>query len=499
MKRSKFSLSHYKLLTGNMGYLIPLTWYEVLPGDTIQQVTSMLVRIQPLNTPVMHPVTLRVHHWFVPNRLVWDDWEEFITGGEDGTATPTHPYKALTTNTEGWLADYLGVPAVGAFGNTINVSALPARAYSLIFNEFYRDQDLTTAHAIDTTDGADTTSWTLQRVAWPKDRFTTARPWQQKGTAITIPMAGSAPVLGIGKHDQTWSTGPQTVYESGQSGSTSFADYQLIDPTTNAQKFYVEEDPSNANYPGIYADLSSATGISIHDLRENLALQRFMENRARYGGRFPEYLMSQFGVRSADARLQRPEYIGGGKSTIAFSEVLSTADSGSYNPGDMLGHGISAMRTRRFRKFFPEHGVFMTLLSAVPKPIYAQGLHKSFSRTTKEDYFQKELQYLGDQEVYNKEIYIKHTTPEGTFGYNRIYDSYRQLPSTIAGEFMSTRDEWHMARIFSSDPALNDTFTNCEPTTRVYQSTATDQMLIMANHSIQARRCMAKQPMPRTF
>lgn len=327
--RSKFSLSHYNLMSMDMGNLYPCGVTEVLPGDTIQHATSMLLRASPLLSPVMHPVHVRVHHWFVPHRLVWDDWEDFITGGSDGLDASTPPTMAFTTAglgqvAEGDLADYMGVP----IGEDCTVSALPFRAYALIWNEHYRDQDLSTELTIDTTGGDDTTTSTdLKPVAWEKDYFTSARPWEQKGAEVTIPLVGDAPVLGIGKDSSSLSTWNATDVTVGESGGTDtvYADHQpTYDGSGNETKFYIEKDPAT-NYPNIRADLSQASSVTVNALREALALQRFEEARARFGSRYVEYLR-YLGVKSSDARLSRPEYLGGGKQTIQFSEVLQTAE-----------------------------------------------------------------------------------------------------------------------------------------------------------------------------
>lgn len=497
MKRNKFSLSHYKIATMDMGELIPLTWFETLPGDSIQQATACLVRCSPLLSPVMHPVRVRIHHWFVPYRLIWEDWEDFITGGDDGDNASTPPYISSGSVSEGTLHDYLGVPPA-TYSPNLEFSALPFRAYNLIYNEHYRDQDLVTELTIDLTDGADTTTDTdIQKVSWEKDYFTTARPWEQKGTGVTIPLVGDAPITGVGKLTQTWATGPRNVYETDGSGTTAYADYVNIDNTGN-NIWSAEEDPNNAGYPNIRADLSAVSGVEINDLRLALAIQRYQEARAQYGSRYVEYLR-YLGVRSSDARLQNPEYLGGGRQTIQFSEVLATADSGSYDVGDMLGHGISAIRSNKYRRFIEEHGLIMTLMSVLPKSIYTQGLHRSFSRTVKEDYYQRELANIGEQEILNKEVYTEHTSPDDGFGYQARYDEFRSMPSSIAGEFRSTLDHWHYGRVFSSDPALNSTFVNAVPTKRVNASSETDCLYILANHSIQSRRMMAKVAKSRTF
>lgn len=493
MKRNKFSLSHYKLLTQDMGELIPLTWYEALPGDSIQQSTSALIRVSPLLSPVMHPVRVRIHHWFVPNRLIWDDWEDFITGGPDGTSVPTHPYKNLTAVTEGSLRDYLGAPVDASYSPSLAVNVLPFRAYALIWNEFYRDQDLETELTVTTTSGVDsTTASTVQNVSWEKDYFTTARTSETKGDEVTIPLTGDAPVKGIGKITQTYSQSG-AAYESDDTRPT-YASAATIDAGAHAdQSFMIEE--GTTGYPNITADLSSVSGVSINDLRLALALQRYQEARSQYGSRYVEYLR-YLGVRSSDARLQNPEYLGGGRQVIQFSEVLSTDGS---NTGDMKGHGIAAIKTNRYRRFFEEHGIVMTLMSVIPKAIYNDSINRAFLRTTKEDYFQKELQHIGEQEITNQEVYPAHATPSGIFGYQNRYDEYRHIPSGIAGEFGSSLDHWHYARIWASDPALNASFVSAVPTKRVNASSGTDCLYVMANHSIQARRMLSARAKGLTF
>ena len=497
MKRYKHNLSNYRITTVDPGKLLPICCYPVLPGDTFQHRVNLFIRTTSLNAPVMHPLLVRVHSFFVPNRLVWDetggsetDFKAFITGGSDGTKTPTHPYYAAGTITASDLMHHIAVP-VGAHSPAVNYNALPLRAYNLIWNEYYRDQDLETELTIDKTDGQDTTSnTTMQSVCWPKDYYTAARPWETKGTAVTIPLGTTADITG---------TGEPTFDYSNQTNQRVFTDAGGRDLQMGATGS--GSDALEWNDPQLQADLSSATGIDVNDLRLYLALQRYQEARAQFGSRYVEYIRYAFnGVRSSDARLQNPEYLGGGRQTLGFGTVFATADSGTYNPGDMLGSGLVAMRTNRYRRFFEEHGWVLTLLSVVPKPVYADATHKEFFKTTKEEYFQKELQHLGDQEITNKEVRSLHATPDGTFGYQRRYDEYRYIPSRVCGDFTgASMDHWHMARMFSSDPALNSTFVSANPTDRIFQSTATDNLLILANNSIQARRVVKRNPMARTF
>lgn len=503
MKRSKHSLSHFRLLTCNQGELVPVGLTEVLPGDTMQHATSLLVRVSPLLTPVMHPVHVRVHHWFVPHRLVWNDWENFITGGPDGLNASVFP--TITPNTGsgyavGSLGDYLGVPT-GV--DDLPHSALPFRAYALIWNEWYRDQDLHSALTIDLTDGADTTTnTTLQNVCWEKDYFTSARPWAQKGPAVSLPLGTRANVKGIGLYAPNGSpVSGFSNFQTGGSVASSSTGWKIegdsASPGAGESNLFVEKDAANVagDYPKIYADLSTATSATINELREALAIQRYEEARARYGSRYTEYLR-YLGVRSSDARLQRPEYLGGGKQTIQFSEVLQTGVTTSGTPstgvGSMLGHGIGAVRSNRYRRFFEEHGYVVSLMSVLPKTMYTNGLARHWNRTSKEDFYQKELEHIGQQEILNKELYWAHATPNGTFGYQDRYDEYRRNESSVHGDFRSTLNMWHMGRIFSSDPALNSTFVGANPTNRVYQSTSADQLYVMAMHSIQARRMVSK-------
>ena len=499
MKRNKISLSHYKLLTCNMGNLIPIAWYEALPGDTIQQATSLLARVSPLQSPVMHPVRIRLHHWFVPYRLVWDDFENFITGGPTGIEEYAHPNHTVATVSQGSLFDYLGVPT-GTYSPELSINALPNRAYQLIYNEHYRDQDLCPEAPISTASGGDgITQSVLRRVAWEKDYFTTARPWEQKGADITIPIAGTAPVTGIGAAAATNFNQPSTPVRESGPNDTTYTASQVADAAAT-QHFNFEEDPDNPGYPNIYADLSQATGITVNELRESLALQRFAEARAQFGSRYIEYLR-YLGVRSSDARLQNPEYLGGGRQVISFSEVLQTqsSDTATTPLGTMGGHGIAAMRSNRYRRFFEEHGIVMTLMSVIPKAVYTQALHRKWHRFDNMMYFQKELQYLGDQPVLSGEVNAAQTDRTTNFGYVPIYDDYRYHPSEVSGEFRNELNYWHYAREFAGDVALNQSFIEANPTKRVNADQNGDCLYIMANHSIQARRMMAKNPSPRTF
>jgi len=452
----------------------------VLPGDTIQQASSVLVRLAPLVAPVMHPLHVRIHHFYVPNRLIWEDFEDFITGGPDGNDTSAYPTIAAPPSTgfaTGSLADYLGVPPGVA---DAEVSALPFRAYNFIFNEYFRDQDLVDPIVFSTASGADTTTETdLLVVPWQRDYFTVARPWEQKGPAITLPLGTTAPV----KIDENSGTVTYMTVKDGD-------DTDRPINSDVAQAYYDNNSPLTPNSP-LFADLSNASAANVNDLREAFALQRYEEARARYGSRYTEYLR-YLGVKSSDARLDRPEYFGGGRQTIQFSEVLATAEGTNTNVGDLKGHGIGAMRSNRYRRFIEEHGWIVSLISTRPKTIYSEGLQRHWNRRVKEDFHQKELEHIGQQEILNKEVRLAHADPEDTFGYGDRYDEYRHQWSSIAGEFRNTLDYWHLARDFDTDPALNSDFIDCVPDPRIFADQNSDKVYCMVNHSIQARRNLSR-------
>ena len=510
IKRSKFSLSHYKLLSTRMGYLVPIQLTEVLPGDTFQMATSLFIRLAPMVAPVMHPVHVRVHHWYVPTRLIWEDFEDFITGGPDGLNQSEPPYIMTTEPSHlpvGGLPDYLGVPPEVA---GLKFSALPFRAYSLIFNEWYRDQDLEQPVQINMGSGLDSGSYALQRVDWERDYFTTARPWPQKGPAVSVPVnltAAGSPTINAtttiyGAGTPTFAS---SIYPGGAPIVTDVNNDLFINSsgqTTNNSGSLSWINPAlaattNINFQAGNPELGS---VDINQLREAFALQRFEEHRALYGSRYTEYLRF-LGIKASDARLQRPEYLGGGKQTIQFSEVLQTSPTDGSPVGAMAGHGVGAMRTNRFRRFFEEHGFVISLMMVQPVAVYQQGLPRMWQRQVKEDYFQRELQHIGQQEVWQSELYATGSNAGNTtetdrashsFGYQNRYDEYRWHESSVAGEFRKLLNYWHMAREFDAPPALNASFISGLPTSRIFAAQQNDQLYVMASHSIQARRAMAK-------
>jgi hypothetical protein len=472
MKRSKHNLSNYRLATLRAGQLSPVGLAEVLPGDSFRHQSAVLLRCLPLVAPVMHPVTLRLHHWFVPYRLIWDEWEDFITGEADVNPPTVENFdNSNLMDNLGVHPDYVG-----------DVSALPIRAYNLIWNEFYRDQDLRTEKVPDTR--------ATERVSWEKDYFTAARPSPQKGPAVSLPLGTYAPIQGLG----TVNRGPSSEQDYRATGGQ---DRTETGWNTGAEQspndiWFMKEDPDNPGYPDVTVDLSNAAAATVEQLREAFALQRYAEARSIYGSRYTEYLR-YLGVKASDGRLQRPEYLGGGKQTISFSEVLSTADSQNTPVGDLKGHGIAAMRTRPYKRFFEEHGLVMTLASIRPKAIYTHASDKLWWRKTKEDFWQKELESLGHQVIQNKEAMITHSDPDGTFGYTPRYDDYRSIRSQVSGDFRNVLNSWHFSREFDDDIALNQAFIDCNPPDRQFADQNEDNYVCMVSHDLRARRLVSKR------
>ncbi|AXL15639.1 major capsid protein [Microviridae sp.] len=489
--KHKFNLSHTKLSSFNMGELIPIGCEEVLPGDVFQHKVNSLIRMSPMVAPVMHPTHAQIFHFFVPNRILWDDWEDFITGGADGNDDSEFPTITVPANSSdshiGSLADHFGCPPSDT---DYEVNALPFRAYASIVNEYFRDQDLQGELPLSLESGLDDiTNLEKFRQDWAKDYFTTSRPFQQKGDTVTVPILGSAPIFDTG------SAGSRvTLFSDGEN------EERRLDVASDGAISI--ENASTTSSQSLFADMSAVTGIDIVTLRQAFSEQRFKELRARFGSRYTEYL--QFlGVRSDDARLQRPEYLAGGKQTIQFSEVLSSANIGSGGQntdlGSMGGHGIGAIRSNTYRRFFKEHGFVISLMAVKPKAIYQNGLPRKFTRTIKEDFWQREYQHVGQQPIYNNEVFIDSSDRLGTFGYQDRYSEYRSSPSHVSGEFRTTLQYWHMARDFASEPALNSSFVSCVPSNRIFADQTSDQLYVMSSHNLKAKRLVTNKPKGASF
>ena len=656
MKRSKFNLTHTHSTTADAGQLIPFLLQPTLPGDRFRIGLKNFIRCQPMVAPLMHEVYFYTQYWYVPYRILWDNWEDFITGGEDLSSSPAFPYVSAPSG--GWqpgsLADYFGFPIKQA---GIEVSAMPFRAYAEIWNNRYRDEDLQTDVGIVYTDGKDSrTNTDILSPSWKRDYFTLARPWTQRGADILVPISAgsdhdssgvvhehkfsfkfalrSAEVLaqvnggetisrseafnGATVWDSDVKVGPIT-YDEGISGVTcdDFSAAYLTSPWTADRYYYVplmkdyqtnlgnetqisvtQDDFSflnDVNYsflndyeqgkPFYYAgrisftmvinraykdgtageryihyvnvpliavnlvlqsdnvvdkagsftkptewslytetnsrpvcpgkfyrqlltpsadvtwwqSFSQSGSVSVRDLRASSALQRYAERSLKFGNRYEEFIQREFGVKPRDSRIQRPEYLGGGRGILNISEVLQTAEGTDTSVGTMRGHGIASVAQRPIRFKSPEHGIIIGLLSIRPKAVYTQGIEREFLKRSRLDFFTPELANIGMQEVLTQELFATSANKNSIFGYSDRYQEYRYHKPLVTGEFRDTLNYWNMARIFDNAPNLNDEFINMEYSSEVFkrpfavQDQSYHSFLIMLENVIHAWRPIPKR------
>lgn len=509
-KSSTFDLSHQKKLSGNMGRLIPIMVMDTVPGDQVKINTAQLLRMAPMIAPIFHKVTVYQHFFFVPNRLIYDNWESFITGGEDGLDNSVPPTLQLPVGVPvvGSVGDYMGLPTDTSV--QIEVSALPFAAYGTIYNEYYRDENLINPGDFKLGDGVQPVNSSVYKLctsdpkirAWQHDYFTSALPWTQKGPEATIPLGGTAPILGSpslsGVVDQPpygfikvkrQSSG-LNVTNSGINSDANANVAQNTGGTVGDELFF---DLSNSHV----ADLSQATAATINDLRSAFRLQEWLEKNARGGSRYVESILAHFGVRSSDARLQRPEFLGGGSVPIQVSEVLQTSGSnvtGQTTPqGNMAGHGISVGQNSSISYYCEEHGWIIGIMSVMPKTAYQQGIPKMYLRNDRFDYFWPEFAHLGEQEIQNQELYNGPgaSNPTDAFGYIPRYAEYKYLNDTVHGQLKTSLNFWHLGRIFGSQPVLDSQFIECVPDSRIFAVQDGEHFYAIINNSV-----LAKRPMP---
>lgn len=484
-----FDLTHDVKLSTKMGRLTPVMIMECVPGDKFNISAENIIRYAPLISPVMHRMDVTLHYFFVPNRLSWPNWEKFITGSQLETPAgpgvdPTPPFLSLDNprTLQGTLANYLGVPEVQP-GDTVEVNALPFAAYQRVYNEYYRDQNLITEVADDLVDGLNSTNLTfLRNRAWEHDYFTSALPWSQKGEAVDIPLAPMEDVPVYVEPEASYSIGVRVTNNNAPVG----------DP-----EVYIGPKDPNWTPPleptQLWAETSglNAQPTTINELRRAFKLQEWLEKNARAGTRYIESILAHFGVRSSDKRLQRPEYITGVKTPVMVSEVLNTTGE-TLPQGNMAGHAIAVTTGKAGSYYCEEHGYIIGIMSVLPKTAYQQGVPKHFLKFDRLDYFWPTFAHLGEQEIVNREIYVNHTDPDGTFGYTPRYAEYKYMPSRVAGEFQTTLNYWHLGRIFSSQPSLNGAFVTSDPTDRVFAvNDGSDNLYCQVLNKV-----MAVRPMP---
>ena len=469
--RSQFNRSHGFKTTMDAGYLVPCFVDEALPGDTFNVRATFFGRLATPLVPFMDNLRLNYFFFAVPNRLVWNNWQRFNGEQIDPGDSTDFEIPQMTSGVGGYaigsLSDYFGIPT-GIAG--LSHSSLWHRAYNLIWNEWFRSQDLQDSVVVDKDDGPDNPAdYVLLRRGKRHDYFTSCLPWPQKGPSVEIPLGTKAPITGIGKENNSYASSSVSVYESGGNVAT-YTKFRNIDHTSTSNNFFIKEDPDHAGYPGIYADLSSATAATINALRQSFQIQRLYERDARGGTRYTEIIRAHFFVVSPDARLQRPEYLGGGSVPINVYPVAQTSNTPTSGTpqGNLAGYGLVSDHGGGFIKSFTEHCLIIGLVSVQADLNYQQGLNRMWSRLTRFDFYWPALSHIGEQSVLNKEIYAQGTSADDdVFGYQERFAEYRYKPSVITGLFRSQAassiDQWHLAQEFSSLPALNSTFIQDDP------------------------------------
>lgn len=507
--RSSFDRSHGVKTAFDAGYLIPIFVDEALPGDTFNLRTTAMGRMATLLYPLMDNINVDIHYFAVPLRLVWDNFQRMM--GEQDNPTDSTDYQIPTINfntavAEGDIFDHFGLPPGS---QPDNVSALFFRAYNLIWNQWYRDQNILNSVYTTKQDASeDNTNYALLRRGKRHDYFTSCLPWPQKGPAVDIPIGDSAPVTGIGILNPGSSAAKNLIAETDAISLQNWTNAwsEAASPGAGQATFVIQEDPANPGYPNIEADLQSATTATINQLRQSFQVQKMYERDARGGTRYIEIIKSHFGVTSPDMRLQRPEYLGGSSDSVSKHLVASTGWTGTATAPDPIGSlgafGTFSVQGSGFTKSFVEHSIIIGLASVRADLTYQQGINRMFTRRDRLDFYWPALAQIGEQVVRNEEIYHQGTAIDSAaFGYQERYAEYRYKPSEIHGPFRSSAfgslDAWHLSQEFSSLPTLSQTFIEENPPIdRVIATPNADHFIVDIYHDLKCARPMPLYGVP---
>ena len=506
VKKNVFNLSHDRKFSCDFGELIPIMVMDVVPGDSVQIKPSAHIKFAPLITPVMSNFNQTLHYFFVPNRITWPDFEKFITGGEDGldeTVWANTDYNPAIFQA-GTLPDYLGLPiatdTVNGAGEAIRVSTLPFAAYNKIYNDYYRDENLIQPIPDQVPSGemsiGDFMNFSrLKNRAWRKDYLTSALPWTQKGPESLLPLGGEADIVYRSQTNpavKAWIAGQSPTAPTLSDNISTGANANEVNSATDGPLAF---DISDSHY----TDLSTATQVSINDLRRAFALQSWLEKNARGGSRYNEFVQVHFGTFTGDARVDRAEYIGGVKTPIKISEVLQTsmAPNQTTPQGNMAGHGVSVGSGQSFRYNVKEHGYIIGIMSVLPEAAYQQGIPRHYLRNDKFEYYFPSFAHIGEQAISNTELAISGNSSwnKGTFGYTPRYSEYKFMQSTVHGDFKTNLDYWHAGRKFGNEPLLNEAFVTMS-------AVDTKRIFAVENGDVDKLWChvyndvMAARPMP---
>ena len=472
--KSTFDLSYDKKLTCDMGQLIPVVCDEMVPGDVFRLGNELVIRFQPLVAPVLHEINAYIHYFFVPYRILDDAWEEFITGGKDGAYAGLLPRWEPTDTTIGSLWDFLGFPT-GVDPDGAYPIDYPRRAYNRVYNEYYRDENLQ-VEVLETNESI------LNR-AWEKDYFTSALPWQQRGIAPSLPISGITSA-----EFSASAFGTQTAV-----GNVSITASNTMNAGGAANNNYLKAALDKNS-----VDLSSATTFNVADLRLAFQIQKWMERNARAGVRYTEFLGAHFGVSPRDDRLQRPEYIGGSKSSVIVSEVLQTSETSTSPQGNLAGHGLVADMTHIGSYRAQEFGILIGMMSIMPKPSYQQGINRQWLRRSRLEFYFPEFSNLSEQAIERAEIYASGVEAENRtiFGYQGRYDEMRTKQNMVCGLMRTDFDYWHLGRQFGSAPLLNSAFITCVPRKDIFAAPSEPGLIVDVGNKIMAIRPMPLQSNP---